>query len=61
MKKIRIIHGLDINADTMREINFQYLFSEFQIENANNINIHFEKYFMGVDSPYFVNLYFTGR
>jgi hypothetical protein len=53
----RVIHHLDINTDIMRDMNCQYLFSAFRIENANNINMNFEKYFERDDSPYGIYLY----
>lgn len=56
-EKNRIIHHLDINTKVMREMNCQYMFSAFQIENANEINMNFEKYFERVDSPYGIYLY----
>lgn len=56
-EKNRIIHHLDINTEVMRGMNCQYLFSAFQIENANNLSLKFEKYFEREDSPYGIFLY----
>lgn len=56
-EKNRLIHHLDINTDVMRNMNCQYIFSAFEIENSNDINLKFEKYFERADSPYGIFLY----
>ncbi len=52
-----IINNLDINAKAMKDLNCQYLFSAFKIENSASIGLSLERYFENDRSPYGIYLY----
>lgn len=51
------IDDLQIDADLLLQMNCQYIFSAVPINNADQIQLHFERYFENSLSPYRIYLY----